>query len=97
MSTARATDQIEDKLLELVSGGAHSVSRRGIYITIGVIVLVLVLFALVSHAISLETRKLETETQVAITQSIARQVERRMMTFSDRLGDFAKARPFFVQ
>lgn len=97
MSTARATDQIEDKLLELVSGGAHSVSRRGIYITIGVIVLVLVLFALVSHAISLETRKLETETQVAITQSIARQVERRMMTFSDRLGDFAKARPNFVQ
>ncbi len=97
MSTTCTTDQIEDKLLELVSGGAHSVSRRGIYITLGVIVLVFVLFAFVSHAISLETRKLETETQVAITQSISRQVERRMMTFSDRLGDLVKRHPNVLQ
>lgn len=89
--------QIDDKLLELVSGDARSVSRRGIYITFGVIIFVLLLFAYVSRSVSMETHKLELESQIAMTQSVARQIERRLVTFSDRIkllvhqypGDFS--------
>ncbi len=81
--------QIDDKLLELVSSSARPVSRRGIYITFGVIVLMLAVFAYVSWAVSIETRKLETEAQVAMTQSIARQFERRMLVFSEQLKELA--------
>ena len=69
--------QIDDKLLELVSGNARSAaSRKGLYITFGVIVIVLVLFAYVSRSVGIETRKLESEAQAAMTQSVSRQVER---------------------
>ena len=85
--------QIDDKLLELVSGNARSAaSRKGLYITFGVIVIVLVLFAYVSRSVGIETRKLESEAQAAMTQSVSRQVERRLLTFADRLEQLPQER-----
>lgn len=82
-----ADPQIDDKLLELVSEDAHLVDRFGLHITFVILFLVLVLSIAVMRFINVETRRLETVTQAAITQTLSRQMERRLLTLAQLIED----------
>lgn len=82
---SKFSDKLDDQLLELVNANRTSGSRAGLYLSLGALILVLILFGAITHFMNTETRKLEIEAQETATQTLSRQFERRLMIFSDQI------------
>ena len=82
---SKFSDNLDDKLLELVNANKTSGSRAGLYVSLGALILVLILFGAITHFMNTETRKLEIEAQETVTQTLSRQFERRLLIFSDQI------------
>ena len=82
-------EQIDDKLLELVSDSDTKSDRflgvRIIHVTLAALTVVLILTITIARFVSMETYRLESEAQEAVTQTLSRQIERRLLQFSSRL------------
>lgn len=78
-------DNLDVKLLELVNSDKPSGSRTGLFLTLLALILVLVIFGANTHLMNTETRKLELEAQETVTQTLSRQVERRLVIFADQV------------
>ncbi|MDO4937838.1 MAG: ATP-binding protein [Sutterellaceae bacterium] len=86
---SKFSDSLDDKLLELVNADMSSGNRAGLFVSLGALILVLILFASITHFMNTETRKLEVEAQETVTQTLSRQIERRLVIFSDQIQQLA--------
>ena len=87
---SKFNDSLDDKLLELVNANKASGNRAGLIVSLGALILVLILFASITHFVNTETRKLEVEAQETVTQTLSRQFERRMVIFADQIQHLVK-------